>query len=363
MLKTTKFAAELFAIAAVLAIAACSSDSKTDAGTTSDGSATRTDASVPADGGGAADTGGGSDAAPPADGGGGGDTEPPPPVDGCKSDGDCQAGETCTLSVCLGKADADLKREDGQPVDLACNENKPAKPAGPDKADAEGCINVFGLDANTDGVTLEIRKYEAGKNWDDLEKITTVTATLDADDKCGNKGKYAVKGVPTNTLLVFETKGAGFVTTRQFNMYFPADKAADLKLNNEWTDANIIAESTYKLIPIVAGVPSGVKKGNGAVAGTIRDCAFNRLENAIVGMTKRPTKLTYFNGNTDSPQPDPTRSASNKDSTYAAIDIGAGQMKVVAGGNSGGKWMKAGELNIEGIADGVVILSFGRPRP
>ena len=93
--------------------------------------------------------------------------------------------------------------------------------------------------------------------------------------------------VPADGYVVYKVTGRNFVDSWQFGQFInpdarvrcdetfaltgllPADtgQLACIELT-----ANAIAETTYNLIPLTAGIPAGLDHNKGAIAGRIRDC-------------------------------------------------------------------------------------------
>jgi hypothetical protein len=316
-----------------------------------------------------ADGGGG------VDGGGGGGTKC-----GTMTCGDLQI---CNDSVvCVNKPTEDAKAlvpKTQTPIgdpNMACYSNLTPPTTFP-TAKVTGCVDVFGITDNT--VDLEVTYYKDGDVKNPI--AGPVAATNDTDKKCVNYGKYEIDNIPTNTLLIRKVgcpsskPKCGFHDTYQFNVYLDSAHINAGVITQDADDdaiANVVSDTTWNIFPITAGISGGIKKGNGAVAGRVRDCDHNHVMNANVGTVIQPQKLVYFNGlegtktsdgKEKSSDPDPNRKSTNTDGLYGMLSMSPGMTTVSGVVQVGGALTTLGSFKVEVITDAVSIMSFKGARP
>lgn len=317
---------------------------------------------------------------PDQDGGGLADTGGPGGDNTCAGT-TCGTAQICNESkVCVNKPteDAVAYVEKGAAIgapDVSCLTTPPATPTTFDKVKVEACVDVFGLASNT--VDLEVTYYLDGDRTTPIAgPITSVT-----NDRCKSSGFHTAENIPTNTLLVRRVAcpssmpDCGFHDSWQFNIYLDsatAEAGVITDLANDDAIANVISDATWSLIPRTVGISGGVPKGQGVVAGRIRDCKHNPVMNVMTGMTANAKMQTYFNGaegtideqgNEKGSDPDVNRMSSNKDGLYAGIAMLPGPVTVSALGLVAGALQSFGTYKVEVIADAASILSFKGARP
>jgi len=132
-------------------------------------------------------------------------------------------------------------------------------------------------------------------------------------------------------------------------------------------NVNALSKSDYTNIPVTAGLSSGIPVGRGAAAGEIHDCDNVRIEGAVVEVSPQPERSTYFNGNPNRTLPDSTRLATDRLSLYAGLSMPPGKVKVVAAGvlTDGGALSSLGAFEAYIYADTVSVINVngGKPRP
>jgi hypothetical protein len=246
-----------------------------------------------------------------------------------------------------------------------------------------GKIDVFGLDANTIG--LDVEAYAPGTG-NALGGILANGRSLDSGDhKAGVYFLEITNGAafPADGYVAYKVKGRTFVDTYQFGIHISPDRVEDCPDDQAMTfgegarcvefEANAIAETTARLIPIVAGHPNGGiggsedlhdGNGNGAIAGEVRDCDDDQLLGATVTSSVAPVVMSYFDGTAD-PRPSVGRQYTNTDGIYAAIDIPVGtapvEVTVTAEGRVDGAARALGSQRVLVYPDSVTIYSFDGP--
>jgi hypothetical protein len=217
-----------------------------------------------------------------------------------------------------------------------------------------GCVASFGLDAQSDGLTVTLMKETVGGTKSDpgydlngpagaqTEKTPGALVGHDPDDMasvghvqsktvpratCLDLGQFSMAQVPTETQLIarvtdqnVEKARRQYVDTYQYNVLlrndairegpteadpFVTDPATYCAANPCYVidDLNTVFETTFKTIALTAGVSRIVGdddlydgSGQGHIAGAVQDCTSeNTMQNAVIGIDTPVKKLAYFN--------------------------------------------------------------------
>jgi len=216
-----------------------------------------------------------------------------------------------------------------------------------------GCVNSFGLEAQSDDLTVTVLRETVNGNITDpgydlngaagmqAEKTTGALVGADPDtgavghtrsktvarEVCFDLGQFTMGQVPTETRLIVrvtdqhvEKSRRQYVDTYQYNVVLRDDAvgegpALDAPLVTDpatycaanpcyvHDDVNTVFETTFKTVALTAGVSridgdddlyDGT--GQGHIAGEIQDCTSqDTLRNAVVGVDTAVKKLAYFN--------------------------------------------------------------------
>ena len=290
--------------------------------------------------------------------------------------GACNAGLSGQKSICVPKPIREGKVEEAKKwiePDLSCI-GKFVPPAGPDKANIIGPVETFGLATDTTGITIEVYLDSDRTLSNAIQTVKSAACPdKDHDKKCDDTGKNAedsdgnpigyfeLKDIPTNKLIVFRVKGgSGFVTTVQYLLWVPANEVdKDGKYKHR---AFIVTELTRNMIPPAAGI-NRVSDGNSVIAGEIHDCKDRQIQGAKVAISRRPQKLTYFNGD-DSPDQD--QDDTNTDGIYAALNIDpgkSGDVHISASVKVGAKTISIGTFKARLFPDQISILTLWPGHP
>ncbi|MDD5043116.1 MAG: hypothetical protein PHD51_00395 [Patescibacteria group bacterium] len=271
--------------------------------------------------------------------------------EGCVVDSDC-GDDICIGGVCVVKPTTEGVVKGGNKVDNSCV-GEISQP-GAKTALIEGCLDAFGLDQSTVGLTVEI--FLLAENGEIGDFITRAVSKSIGVEKCGNHSFYATsEKVPLDTQLVFKVSGESFVDTYQYNQFIPSSGLDGDKVPIEAgsTTANVVADSTYSLIPVLIGIGS-IDAGRGAIMGEIHDCTDMQVENAVVGFNPPVDTVIYFTG-TD---PDPAAASTDPDAIYAGINI-LPQLYVISTATLiNGEPSALGTWKVKGFADGVTVIMF-----
>lgn len=303
----------------------------------------------------------------------------------CKSDQICAYEKVCVNKPTEeAKATRDSQKGDFVSPNFGCITDSPTKPQGPEKVKVKGCVDAFGISGNTVDAKItfykeeDILEYgkclgEKGKDNCKMPDPIVPEVTSFQDTNCDDWGAYEVENIPTNTMLVRLVKLDDFHDSYQFNVYFPADKAKNGVITAEEYDdatANGVSNSTWNLIPRTIGL-LGITKGNGVIAGRVRDCDHYPVMNAMVGTDGNPKMLVYFNGDDGkvdnegkpkSSDPDPQRKSTNSDGLYSIVDIKPGNYNVAALVQKDNQILKLGYYTVTVFPDAATILSFKESR-
>ncbi len=303
----------------------------------------------------------------------------------------CNSDQICAYEkVCVNKPTEEAKAtKDSQnnvfiAPDFQCITDSPVKPQGPEKVKVKGCVDAFGISGNTVEAKItfykeeDILQYgnclkEKGKDGCTMPNPIVPEVESFQDTSCDDWGAYEIDGIPTNTMLVRLVRLEDFHDSYQFNVYFPADKAKNGVISAEEYDdatANGVSNSTWNLIPRTIGL-LGITKGNGVIAGRVRDCEHYPVMHAMVGTDGKPKMLIYFNGDDGkvdnegkpkSSDPDPQRKSTNSDGLYSVVDIAPGNYNLSALVLKDSQTLKLGYYTVTVFPDAATILSFKESR-
>ncbi|MCX7943949.1 MAG: carboxypeptidase-like regulatory domain-containing protein [Deltaproteobacteria bacterium] len=305
----------------------------------------------------------------------------------------CKADQICAYEkVCVSKPTEEAKATQDSANNVfvdpnfSCISDSPTKPQGPEKVKIKGCVDAFGISGNTVEAKITFYKEEDILQYGECIKEKGVGSckmpnpivpevVSYQDTNCDDWGAYEVENIPTNTMLVRLVRLEDFHDSYQFNVYFPADKDKNgdgIITTDEYPDAaaNGVSNSTWNLIPRTIGL-LGITKGNGVIAGRVRDCEQYPVMNATVGTDGNPKMLVYFNGDDGkvddagkpkSSDPDPQRKATNSDGLYSIVDIKPGNYNVVALVQNNNQILKLGYYTVTVFPDAATILTFRESR-
>lgn len=275
----------------------------------------------------------------------------------CSADADCPSDEAGVQLVCRGGF---------------CG--LPAPADGPETVTFRGCIDAFGIG----DVTNDMRVALYRGNQDPTGDSQWDMAATEDRDGCRYWGAFEFSDVPTNTPLILKSydDSGGFITTYKYNLVLWSDLAeqdgadwvfdtrsqvldprtgAEIELH-PWR-AYAISSPTYDVILMAVGI-SDLPETQGAIAGTIRDCAYHELKHVRCAAVDKPSELTYFT-DSENPRPDQSRDASHVNGIYAAIGLEQGEHRVSClAQNADGQDVPLGEYSVEVFPHGATILSF-----
>ncbi len=256
-----------------------------------------------------------------------------------------------------------------EPVDgfdesfVSCYEDDSLLPQKGEQVKLMGDIDVFGLKTNTRDLNVEVYSMDitTGKKDQLLASTVTIQKGNSISDGYYDFGETLF---PTGEPLIFFVYGSGDKKDKYFDTYryyIYLDKNMEEQDGYVHFAANIVSQDSVDLIPTMAGYPNGISPGHGALAGEIRDCYGNQLENVVIGFAKWPPKMVYTDG-TDNHYPKNDQLATNKDGLYIGIDFESGENIVAAKGTINGKTYILGVYRIFIEPDSINILSFDPPK-
>jgi len=317
----------------------------------------------------------------------------------CVNDSVCVAVPQKPANACAEKAGEDNIYEAIGDADLACHNSElctqdsdcpqdasgaqltcrggfcgTAAPQGPATVTFRGCVDAFGIGDTTH--QMRVALYRA--NQDPQGASSWDVATTEDQAHCEYWGAFELTDVPTNTPLILKSYDdqGDFVVTYKYNLILWADLAQDeggtfvfdtkSTVSDPRTGQDVplhpwrgyaISQTTYDIILLAAGITE-LPDTHGAIAGTVRDCDYQELQNATCGFVDEPRVLTYMS-NAESPRPDKALSGTNVNGMYAAMDIPEGSHRVscLAQDASGAEVM-LGEYDVKVFPHGVTILSM-----
>lgn len=181
--------------------------------------------------------------------------------------------------------------------------------------------------------------------------------------------RYSIDDVPTNRYLAIRTAGEdeladmSWAPMVQYAVYLWAD-SDKIDGGAYELEVNVLHRNDYASIPrTVIGRP--IPAGQGAVAGEVHDCDDMRVSFAQVGVFPAPEAYTFFNGNPIDTLPKLTRGEAGTaaDGIYAALNVDAGPIEVVAQVSRGGETIVVGDLAATVFPDAVTVVGFAERKP
>ncbi|MBN2493504.1 MAG: hypothetical protein JXR96_02840 [Deltaproteobacteria bacterium] len=276
----------------------------------------------------------------------------------CSQDGDCPSDASGTQLVCR-------QGFCGVPA-----------PQGPETVTFRGCVDAFGIGDVT--YPMRVAIYRAGQDPTGTSGWDAETTEVDTS-VCEYMGAFEFENVPTNTPLVVKTydPDENFITTYKYNVVLLADLARDeggswvfdtrgtvadprsgQDISLEPWRGYAISNTTYMVILMALGITE-LPPSQGALAGTVRDCAYSEMQHVSCGVVDKPEELTYFN-NSENPRPDDSRHATNVNGLYAAVGLEEGKTHTLAclARDDSGAQVPLGAYEFEVFGGGVTIISF-----
>jgi len=260
-------------------------------------------------------------------------------------------GECTVGTVTMPKPDEAPVREDAAALNLGCIGN-PTVLAQSEAVTVEGCVEIFGLGGRAKrGIEVSLFSDTQNPRVDaPLFGKVSISVIADASDPnnplacdaedantpacrsldCSKEGFYRMENIPVHvplTMKVSKPNDDTIIDTYTFGIIFDYGDAlaADGVVSYE---ANLIYRSTYDSSPTLAGrivdgqqeIGDGV--GRGVIAGEIHDCDDKIVQGASVTSDQEDatTKITYFNGDTEDPEPQLARQSTNTDGLYVVLN-------------------------------------------
>jgi hypothetical protein len=272
--------------------------------------------------------------------------------------------------------DAETARCKEKAPDLSCLGQ--VEPLGnPIEVTFTGCVSSFGLEAQSDALTVTLLREQVGASAVDpgydvlgappnraentpAALVGQVISTAVPQTRCTDLGLFEMPMVPTETPLIvrvtdqnFENDDRQYVDTYQYNVVLrnsliregPAPDAPVVPDPSTYCganpcyvvdDVNTVIEQTFTTVALTAGVSQIMGdddlydgSGQGHVAGEVQDCTNDdTIQNAGISLSAMVRKTAYFNvgfppslGNLEDPKVDQSRSLTNADGLYAAIAV------------------------------------------
>ncbi|MFT7622634.1 MAG: hypothetical protein ACI9WU_001807 [Myxococcota bacterium] len=412
----------------VLAASGCSSDddSSTDAGTGSTATGDTTGATSDGDSTGdtdgtatAGDTTGGETTGDATGADTSGTDEGA--VNACTTSDDCSNGDTCIEGVCLfTPVEAVVltdNRDDNEveaPPNLDCVGGAITAPAdGPETATIYGIVDRFGGGRQTINMQVSVflasewppaectgrpfdeqrdcfREVEAPNGWSTIStdpeiEGQEVPATCSKHQDCPSGyecvdldffvcsaqfGLYEIAGIPTNTALVIRARNdesasifdSKWKDTYTHGIYVFSDRVDDD--GRYKTNALMVSDSQWKTIPNTLFVSGGIKKGNGALGGRIRDCRGGddrpsfTVGWASVNALTPGSALGYFNDNEADTVPLVDRKGTDIFGRFTIVDVPPGANRVAAAINLDGTVTSLGAEDAYVVPDSLSVVAF-----
>lgn len=265
------------------------------------------------------------------------------------------------------------------PPDLSCFAPSGYPKAGtPQMVTVSGLAQIFAHGCASTGLDIEIHKVIRSSGADNgmigdlvgtaftTPASCTTSATgfagPDPNMACGGtvyECKFTYPDVPTETELIFLTKGSAWTPLYEYNDYIPNSAVT----GGMWThNVRALSSDDYSAIAQTA-IGATIPEGNGAIAGETHDCQNVRLGGATVGVNVQVKQLVYFTDDEADPLPDLTASSTSALGLFAALDIEPGPVTVGAVGLVDGKLTTVGWSQVQVYANAVTVATFAGPLP
>ena len=270
-----------------------------------------------------------------------------------------------------------------QPVALEqdCITTPGVATASPTEVTVKGVVDPFGLKKDTNDKVF-IQFFKADGTAIGAEVETSMDGSRKEDEYF--LGGFTYPNLPVNTMMyakIVNRPAAGlpeFKETYVYNQYYRNDRCLPGNTDSDtcykdgtsgkWiykNDLTIIRNETWALIPLTAGLSTGIQPGNGAIAGRVYDCNLeeHQVMFAVVGLSKRASKTVYFNDDYADPNADISRTSTNRNGLFAMLDIPSGPIKVAAQIMVGGVVKTLNIMDAHVYPDSVTLLNIYGPYP
>jgi hypothetical protein len=182
-------------------------------------------------------------------------------------------------------------------------------------------------------------------------------------------GLYEISNVPANVPLVIRATSKTGVSA--FDNKWKDTYSYNLVAVSDWSDADnrvrvnalMVSDGQWQTVPNTLGLVGGIKAGNGAVGGRIRDCGTSERRGYTMAETsvglERPGKATgYFNTSETDTVPLVGRNTTNIFGRFTAVDIPAGPNRLTAVANVGGTVTSLGAESFYLVPDSLAVITL-----
>ena len=349
-----------------------------------------------------------------------------PPV-ACSDTKPCASGESCIDGACVVDPKDPVKLTDnrtdtvldGQKPDLSCVGKLPADDANPKTALLYGIVDRFGKGRET--INIEVSVFKAaewppkscvetpveGEEQRDCFRALTSSLTavsvdprtegqsipatctrhtdcpsgfdgveVDLDHNClWNYGTYQIADVPTNTWLVIRSKNTddlldkSWRDTYLYGVYLFEDLVQTTGCPGGAArcynyHALMVSQSQWTTVPTTLLVPGGIKKGNAAIGGRLRDCPSGKdrpsftLGKASVGLAAPGASTGYFNDNEEKTVPVLDNTSTGIFGRFAIVDVPPGPNRIAGSILLDGKVTSLSSEIFYVVPDSLNVVSF-----
>jgi hypothetical protein len=351
------------------------------------------------------------------------DTAVTPPVgtNTCTEDADC-GGRICVEGLCLVRPPYSYKltnnytdEQVADPIELGCVGGEiQAGEAGPSTATIYGVVDRFGSGRKTIGIEVAVFR---GEDWPPEEctslpldeqracfresvppemswltlstdpelSVTEVPTDCDHHRDCPSGyecteidlekhclpqfGLYELADIPTNTWLVIRGRNdpnqpildKKWKDTYLYGVYVPSQRVdADGRYR---VNALMVSDGQWTTIPNTLSVPGGIKAGNGALGGRIRDCGNAERQGYTIGgatvdLEVSGSAIGFFNDDEDATVPVLDRVATDIFGRFTIVDIPPGANRISAAIDVDGEITSLGGESFYIIPDSLSVVSF-----
>ncbi len=201
-------------------------------------------------------------------------------------------------------------------------------------------------------------------------------ALIDLERVCIKQyGLYEIAGIPTNTWLVIRNRNDAsaplvekkWKDTYIQNLYLYSDRVdAEGRYN---VNALMVSDGQWKTIPNTLFLPPpGIKPGNGAIGGRLRDCRTEFRDSYTIGwatvdLMDPGSAIGYFNDDEEDTIPLVDRIGTDRFGRFAIVDVPPGQNTVAASALLNGELTSLGSELVYVVPDSLSVVSYPGKQP
>ncbi|MEC8025131.1 MAG: hypothetical protein VX223_14475 [Myxococcota bacterium] len=182
-------------------------------------------------------------------------------------------------------------------------------------------------------------------------------------------GLFEIANVPANVpLIIRATSKTG---TSAFDNKWKDTYSYNLVASTAWAEdgnrvrmnALLVSDGQWQTVPNTLGLVGGIKGGNGAVGGRVRDCGTDArrgytMSNVSIGLQKPGKATGYFNTSETDTVPLVGRNATNIFGRYTAVDVPSGPNRLAALAQIDGVLTSLGSESFYLVPDSLAVITL-----